>query len=233
MEKENEMKEGEEVFETKESTNPEIEVVSEEGVRPEQRIKRILGTKTALVIAILLVLLAVLYSARGLFVAAMVNGSPISRFAVVGELEKSSGKEVLETLITQELIKAEIARAGVSVTEAEVDEGIAALREEIAGQTTATLEEMLEERGLAMEEVREQVLLQKQVEKLLGAKVDVTDEEVSEYLAQAKLEIAEADLPAAQAEIAKQMREQKIAVEAGALVGELRENANISYFVNY
>lgn len=233
MEKENELKEGEEVLDTKESTSPETEVASEEGVRPEQRIKQILGTKTALVLALLLVLLAVLYSARGVFVAAMVNGSPISRFAVVSELEKSSGKEVLETLITQELIKAEIARAGVSVTEAEVDEGIAALREEIAGQTTATLEEMLEERGLAMEEVREQVLLQKQVEKLLGAKVDVTDEEVNEYLAQAKFEIAEADLPAARTEIAKQMREQKISVEAGALVGELREKANISYFVNY
>lgn len=233
MEKENELKEGEEVLDTKESTSSETEVASEEGVRPEQRIKQILGTKTALVLALLLVLLAVLYSARGVFVAAMVNGSPISRFAVVSELEKSSGKEVLETLITQELIKAEIARAGVSVTEAEVDEGIAALREEIAGQTTATLEEMLEERGLAMEEVREQVLLQKQVEKLLGAKVDVTDEEVNEYLAQAKFEIAEADLPAARTEIAKQMREQKISVEAGALVGELREKANISYFVNY
>ncbi len=233
MEKENEMKEGEEVLETKESTSPVSEGVSEENVRPEQRIKRILGTKTALVLAILLVLLAVLYSARGLFVAAMVNGSPVSRFAVVSELEKSSGKEVLETLITQELIKAEIARAGVSVTEADVDEGIVALREEIAGQTTATLEEMLEERGLAMEEVREQVLLQKQVEKLLGEKINVTDEEVDEYLAQGKFEIAEADLPAARVEIAKQMREQKIAVEAGALVGELREKANISYFVNY
>ncbi len=233
MEKENELKEGEEVLDTKESTSSETEVASEEGVRPEQRIKQILGTKTALVLALLLVLLAVLYSARGVFVAAMVNGSPISRFAVVSELEKSSGKEVLETLITQELIKAEIARAGVSVTEAEVDEGIAALREEIKGQTTVTLEEMLEERGLAMEEVREQVLLQKQVEKLLGAKVDVTDEEVNEYLAQAKFEIAEADLPAARTDIAKQMREQKISVEAGALVGELREKANISYFVNY
>ena len=42
---------------------------------------------------------------RGAFIAAAVNGRPISRFKVIRELEKRQGMTTLDGLITEELIK--------------------------------------------------------------------------------------------------------------------------------
>jgi hypothetical protein len=66
--------------------------------------KKIINIKVAIMIAALIIVLAVLYSARGLFVAATVNGSPIGRMSVVSQLEKASGQKLLDTLITKKLI---------------------------------------------------------------------------------------------------------------------------------
>src|SRR5688572_16109970 len=51
-----------------------------------------------------LAVLVSLYFLRGVFVAATVNGKPISRLALVKELEKQNGKETLNSLVTKELI---------------------------------------------------------------------------------------------------------------------------------
>src|SRR3989344_8106447 len=60
------------------------------------------------------------FFARGLFIAAMVNGSPISRLSVVRELEKQSGKQTLKSLIDKKIIEGELDKQGVNVTQADI-----------------------------------------------------------------------------------------------------------------
>src|SRR3990167_8103091 len=63
-----------------------------------------ISIKAAIVIGVIIVVGALAYRYKGLLVAATVNGSPISRFSVIEELEKKSGKATLDALIIQKLI---------------------------------------------------------------------------------------------------------------------------------
>ena len=66
--------------------------------------RQFISTKTAIIIAVIIILAALVYYYKGLFIAATINGSPITRLAVIKELEKASGKQALDSLITKKLI---------------------------------------------------------------------------------------------------------------------------------
>ncbi|MDP2649265.1 MAG: hypothetical protein Q8P10_00315, partial [bacterium] len=56
-------------------------------------------------IGLIVVILAVgAFFLKGLFVAALVNGEPITRVAIISELEKQGGKQALSSLVNQVLI---------------------------------------------------------------------------------------------------------------------------------
>ena len=67
----------------------------------------------AISIAVVIFLASLQYS-KGLLVAATVNGSPISRWAVIGNLEKQAGKQALDSLITEKLIESKLGEISVS-----------------------------------------------------------------------------------------------------------------------
>src|SRR4030066_771684 len=56
---------------------------------------------------ILVIVLGLMYLAKGLFIAAVVNGRPVSRLTLIKNLEKAQGKTTLDNLITEELISQE------------------------------------------------------------------------------------------------------------------------------
>ncbi len=62
-------------------------------------------TKSFIVVFGVFAVLLVLFNAfKGQFIAATVNGSSISRWSLIQELEKQSGKSTLDTMITKKLI---------------------------------------------------------------------------------------------------------------------------------
>src|SRR5258706_15504399 len=77
---------------------------------------RVLKTRKAyLILAAVIVALGILlYTGRGLFVAAVVNGQPISRLSIIQESEKQSGKQALETIVRNTLIEQEAHKANVA-----------------------------------------------------------------------------------------------------------------------
>ena len=57
-----------------------------------------------LILVIFLILVGIaLYLGKSLFIAAIVGGRPITRLELVKELEKQSGKETLDNLVTKNL----------------------------------------------------------------------------------------------------------------------------------
>ena len=71
-------------------------------------------------VAVVLIIVA-LFFAKGFFVAATVNGSPVSRWSVIKQLEKEGGKQALESIIDKKLIEAELTKQKITVTQEEVD----------------------------------------------------------------------------------------------------------------
>lgn len=199
-------------------------------IRLEFKKKHLLALSFGVAIALIL---GTLFYSKGFFIAATVNGSPISRLAVIGELEKQGGKQALESLITERLIEAELQKNNIIVSDADIDTEIKKLEEQVASQG-GTLEEALTAQGMSMEILRTQIKTQKGLEQLLADKVMVTDEELATAMESAKGSapdgMTDEELKTA---IVEQLKQQKFQGEAQKWVAELTTNADIKYFVTY
>jgi len=135
-------------------------------------------------ILILLVVVLVGYFAymyKGEFVVATVNGKPVTRYELMTELEKQGAKQSLDSIIIQKLIAEKSAKENIKVSKEDIAGEIKKIQETLKGQGME-LDQALEARGLTMESLIKQIKLQKELEKLVGSNVKVTDEQVKEYL---------------------------------------------------
>lgn len=185
----------------------------------------------AIGVAVILIV-AALFFAKGIFVAATVNGSPVSRLSVIQELEKRGGKSTLDALITEKLIQNEAQAKGVTVTDAELDEEIKKIEAQVTTQG-GTLADALAQQGMTEESFRKQVRTQKEVEKMLADKITVTDEEVQKYITDSKITIPKGEEEKTKEQIKDQLKDQKMGQEAQLLVTNLKNSAKIKYYVNY
>lgn len=186
----------------------------------------------AIGVAVVLILVA-LFFAKGIFVAATVNGSPISRLSVIQELEKQGGKQALEAIIDKKLIETELKKQNVSVTPAEIDEEIKKIEAQVAGQG-GTLEAALAQQGMTEEKLREQITIQKKLEKLLADKVAISDAEIDAYIKDSKATPPkEVKMEDFRKQISEQLKGQKFQQEAQKWVADLTASAKIKYYVNY
>lgn len=180
-----------------------------------------------------MVLLAVIFLAKGLFIAAFVNGTPITRLSLIKELEKQGGKRVLDSLVTRELILQEAKKKRVIVKPSEVDQEIKKIEESTSKQGQ-NLDQLLTLQGMTRNDLKNQIQVQLIVEKLLADKIKVSDKEIDEFIQKnTPAEEGSAQKPPTKGEAKDQLRQQKLQREASGLIEQLKKNAKISYFVNY
>ncbi len=186
----------------------------------------------AIGIAVLLIVVA-LFFAKGLFVAATVNGSPISRLSVIQELEKQGGKQALEAIIDKKLIETELNKQKITVTKEEVDEEIKKIETQVTSQG-GTLDQALAMQGMTKEKLIEQITIQKKLEKLLADKVAVIEAEIDAYIKDSKATPPkDVKIEDFRKQISEQLKQQKFQQEAQKWVSDLTASAKIKYYVNY
>lgn len=170
---------------------------------------------------------------KGLFIAALVNGQPISRFSIIQQLEKQGGQQALAALVNQTLISQEAEKKNVQVTQKEIDDGTQEIEDALKKQGQ-NLDTALATQGMTREDFREQIKLRKLVEKLLADKTKVTDKEVSDYIEKNK-ETLPADMKEEELKknVKEQLEQEKLASESQKWIEELNKNAKINYFINY
>ncbi|MGB3922236.1 MAG: SurA N-terminal domain-containing protein [Minisyncoccia bacterium] len=217
-----------------ENTTPESNYDREENKSAYVNLK--FKRSKPLVIAIgvaAILILVVLFFAKGIFVAATVNGSPISRLSVIKELEKQGGNQTLEAIIDKKLIETELNKQNITVTKEEVDGEIKKIEEQVASQG-GTLDQALTMQGMTREKLIEQIIIQKKLEKLLADKVVVTDAEVDKYLKDSKATPPkDVKMEDFRKQISEELKQQKFQEEAQGWVSDLTANAKIKYYVNY
>lgn len=189
--------------------------------------------KTTFVIAGIVVLGILLFLGRSLFVAATVNGQPISRMLVIKELEAQNGKATLDRIITKKLVMQEAAKKKITVSNADIDKEIAKIDKQFKDQGQ-DLNQLLETQGISKQQFREEVEIQLLVEKMLGDQAKVTDAEFNAFLEQNKDLLAnEKDQNAAKAQYRTQLEQQKLAQKYQEWVVTLKKDAKIQHLVNY
>ncbi len=190
--------------------------------------------RKSLILALgIIVLAVVIYLSKGLFIAATVNGQPISRFAVIKDLENQSGSITLESMITRAMVFQEAGKKNVEASQKEIDDEIAKIEKQFKDQGQ-DFNQLLAAQGLSKEKFQEEVRIQIIVTKLLGDQAKVTDKEFNDFLAsnQDLLE-SEENKDAAKATLRQQMEQQKLAQKYQEWVANLKKGAKINYFVNY
>ncbi|RJR26996.1 hypothetical protein C4561_04440 [candidate division WWE3 bacterium] len=194
-------------------------------------------SKNNLKVLVAVVLAALLgagaYYLRGYFVAATVNGSPITRIAVIKELEKQGGKSVLDNLVTKKLIEQEAVNKNVTVSQEEIDNELSTIEQSTLA-VGMTLEDALAQQNVSKTQLIEEIVLNKKLEKMVEGSVNVSDEEVTAYLEQNKETLPpNSDEETLKEQVRTSLRQQKLTQSVQDLLTTLRENAKINYYVTF
>ncbi len=178
-------------------------------------------------------LILAIYLLRGMFIAATVNGQPISRIAVIRELERQGGKQALNSIVTKNLILQEAKKQNVTVNKEEIDKELKRIEDNIKRQGQ-TLDQALTLQGMTKENLVEQIRLQKMIEKIVGKDIKVADKEVDEYIAKNQESLPQdQERKVLGAQVKDQLRQQKLNEKVNSWIESLRKNAKISSFVPY
>ncbi len=192
-----------------------------------------LFTKKSIIISVVILLVALAYRYRGMYIAAMVNGMPISRLAIVQQAEKAQGAQILEGIITEQLILQEAEQKGVKIDDQVLDQEIADIRTQIEGQGQE-LEALLAMQGMTLAELKDKIRVQKLVEAMLQDQVEVTQEEIDQYLEDNKEFLdEEASEEELQEDARLALEQQKLGQKYQEWLQEIQDKAEIKYFVGY
>ena len=176
---------------------------------------------------------AALYLSKSLIFAAWVNTRPIFRWSLVRELEKQGGQSVINSLVEKSLIFQEAAKSKVRITDEDINNELKRIEELVKSQGLS-LEEALSFRGQNKNDLREQIRLQKIVEKLLSSKISISDEEIKNFFQENKsLFEKDATLEKVKDQVKGQLFQVKLNEEYRKWIEELKAKAKIFYFVKY
>jgi len=192
--------------------------------------KKIKALPSIIIIFLLLaILLGGLFYFRSRLIVAVVNGRPITRFSLINELEKQSGKKTLESLIIKTLIFQEAKKQKISVSKEEVNQEIKQLEESFSSQGQ-DFNQALEAQGMTQNQLKEQIEIQKIVEKIVSGSVKITEEEVEKYLKENKELFPEGtSTEDVKAEVRQQLENQRLSEEIQTWIESLKNNAKITY----
>ena len=188
--------------------------------------------KQIIIGAAVVVIVALLFLGRSLFIAAMVDGKPISRFSVIKNLEKQGGRQALDNLITQQLIIDEAQKRNITASQDEISKQTSTIEKNIQSQGS-TLDQALAQQGMTRQELNDQLKLQILLDKMVPPST-VSAQEVSDYMDKNKDQLPQGESQdQLSMQVEQQLQQQKQQQATQTFVNNLKKNANIVTFVNY
>ena len=180
---------------------------------------------------VLLGLAFLLYTNMGLVVAATVNNKPIWRWQLVSELEKQGGKQVLDNLVTQQLILQEAQKQGVVITDDDLNKEVEAIEANLKTQG-GDLDSLLSFQGQTREDFRESLRTRILIKKILADKATVTDEEARKFFDENKTQFpANSKYEDVQGEVKETLVEQKIGQVYQEWIDQVKANSQVNYLL--
>ena len=187
-----------------------------------------------LILVIFLILVGIaLYLGKSLFIAAIVGGRPITRLELVKELEKQSGKETLDNLVTKNLINQKAQKEGVTISNEDIQKEIENISKMVESQGS-TLDAALSIQGQTRADLEENIRVQKTVEKMLQDEVKISDADLLKYFEDNKsLYGNEAKFEDLKENIRGQLKQEKLSAAFQEWMTKLKSESKIIYFVNF
>lgn len=188
---------------------------------------------TAVIILAIVLVVALLFVLKSVFIAAMVNGEPVSRLSVVKALEKQGGKTTLDSLITKKLILQEAKKRNLAVTQNDIDLEIKKITANLQTQGS-TLDQALASQGMTKSALNDEIRIQVAINKMVGTDVLVTEKEIDDFVAANKAQMAEGTTQAQfRQQATQQLKQQKLQAKTQDFIKSLQDKAKVIHFVSY
>lgn len=185
-------------------------------------------SKKIYLIAIVVGLLLLAIYKKSWFIAATVNGTPITNIELQSKLNQQFRSKTLDQLVTEKIILNEAMRNNAIPTEAEIDGKIKEIETQVGG--AQALDSLLSQQGQTKSSVRDSLKLQLAMTKLYEKNATVSAEEVSKFIEQNKDQLRATDSAGQQKESYDAIKSQKLSQLFSQKFQELRQKAKIQTF---
>lgn len=201
---------------------------------PSKRLKNILLSKIGAIALVVIIIIALFaYKNKGIFIAAIVNGQPVTRLSVVNQLEKQGGKIVLNDMVSQLLIVQEAKNKNITITQKDINDETKSFSENLT-RNGETLDRYLTSQALTRQEFEDRVKFKVTAQKILGKSIIPTNQEIDDYIQTAKDQIPEnTNMDNYRKTVAYELMQQKLSDKVQTLIQDLKKKAKIDYFVQY
>lgn len=183
--------------------------------------------KFYLILAIAALVLLAVYK-KDLFIAAMVNGSPITNLELQMKLNKQFRTQTLNQLINEKIILTEAIKKNAVASDAEINNKIAEIEKSVGG--AESLNALLSQQGQTRDSIREQIKLQLSIEKLYANEASVSAEEVAAFIEQNSEQLRATDSAGQEKEAEELIKSQKLSQLFSQKFQELKEKAKVQIF---
>ncbi|PKM77980.1 MAG: foldase [Firmicutes bacterium HGW-Firmicutes-15] len=122
-------------------------------------------------------------------VIASVNGQNINKDQLYDALVQSSGKQVLDSLISQKIVELESKKQNVVVSDADIQKEINKYYEQYGGE--AGFIQALAMSGYTLDQVKKDIVDNLKVKKILEPQITITEEELKAYFEENKATFAQ------------------------------------------
>ena len=191
-------------------------------------------TKKVLIVFLASIIFAILlFNSKHLFIAAVVNNKPITRFALDRELEKQGGQQVLESLITKALILQEAKEQGIKISDERIEEKISEIETQIESQGS-DLDTLLQTQGQTRQALEEQIKIELIIEEILDEEISISEEQVQDYFEENKEFLGEeVAFEEVKDQLEEELRQQELSNRFQSWLEELKQKARIYYFLKF
>lgn len=191
--------------------------------------KQTLFSPRNIILAIFLVLIVLGWKFKGYFIAATVNGQPVSRWELNEQLMNRFGQQTLDTIVNERLILGAARQKGILVTTNEINDRIKQIEEKLKGKST--LAEALAAQGMTEGMFRRQIEIQVSIEKLFASEATVSSQEIDDYISKNGALYKDAtDQAAVKEEVKTLLSQQKLSEAFDSWFTDVKKNAKVLKF---
>lgn len=165
---------------------------------------------------------------KGVFLAATVNGAPITNLELLSRLNQQYRTQMINQLVNEKLILGEAQKKGIAVSGKEVEEKIAQVEGNVGGPEA--LNNLLSQQGQSRASLRDQIRVQLVIEKLYANEATVSAEEVDTFITDNKSSLQATNSAEQTKEATEILKQQKLGKAFNEKFQELKSAAKIQIF---
>src|SRR3989344_6852463 len=180
-----------------------------------------------IIIAVILVL-TLLITQKGVFLAATVNNTPITNIELLSRLNQQYRIQMINQLVNEKLILGEAQKKGIIVSGKEVEEKIAQVEGNVGG--SEALDNLLSQQGQTRSSLKDQIKVKLVIEKLYADQATVSAEEVDNFITKNKDSLQATTSAEQTKEATEILKQQKLGKAFNEKFQELKSAAKIQIF---